>query len=47
MVAGMKGGCPWSGGGWAGWAAGVFCVHVHGWPWLGSAGLGGVGWLLG
>ena len=28
MVAGVRGGCPRSGGGWAGWAAGVLRVYV-------------------
>ena len=31
MVAGVRGGCPGSGGGWAGWAAGVLRVYIDGW----------------
>ena len=31
MVAGVRGRCPGSGGGWAGWAAGVLRVYVDGW----------------
>ena len=31
MVAGVRGGCPGSGGGWAGWVAGVLRVHVDVW----------------
>ena len=40
MVAGVRGGS-------AGWAAGS-CAYTsaYGWPWLGSAGLGGAGRLL-
>ena len=38
MVAGVRGGCPGSGGGWARWAAGVLRVYVDGW--LALVGLG-------
>ena len=41
MVAGVSGGCPRSGGGWAGWVAGVLCVYVD--VWLVPVGLGRVG----
>ena len=37
MVAGVRGGCPRSGGGWAGWAAGVLRVYVD--VWLALVGL--------
>ena len=38
MVAGVRGGCPGSGGGWAGWAAGVVArlrrwMVSPGWAW--------------
>ena len=41
MVAGVRGGCPRSGGGWAGWVAGVLRVYVN--VWLASVGLGRAG----
>ena len=37
MMAGVRGGCPGS----------CASTSMDGWPWLGSAGLGGAGWLLG
>ena len=48
MVAGVRGGCPGSGGAGLGGLPGS-CVSksTYGWPWVGSAGLGGDGWLLG
>ena len=48
MVAGVRGGCPESGGGWLdGLPGSCASTSMYGWPWLGSAGLGGAGWLLG
>ena len=48
MVAGMRGGCPGSrGGGLDGSPGSCASTSTYGWPWLGSAGLGGAGWLLG
>ena len=44
MVAGVRGGCPGSGGGWAGWAAGVLRVYVD--VWLALVGLGRAGLCL-
>ena len=45
MVASVSGGCFGSGGGLAGWAAGVLRVHVDVWVALGGlAGLGGARW---
>ena len=41
MVAGVRGGCPRSGGGWAGWVAGVLRLHVD--VWLALVGLGRAG----
>ena len=41
MVAGVRGGCPRSGGGSAGWAAGVLRIYVDGW--LALVGLGRTG----
>ena len=48
MVAGVRAGCPGSEGGGLGGLPGC-CVSTstYGWPWLGSAGLGGAGWLFG
>ena len=48
MVAGVRGGCSGSGGGGLGGLLGSCAsTSTYGWPWLGSAGLGGAGWLLG
>ena len=48
MVAGVRGGCPGSGGGGLdGLPGSCASTSMYGWPWLGSAGLGGAGWLLG
>ena len=48
MVAGVRGGCPGSGGGGLdGLLGSCASTSMHGWPWLGSAGMGGAGWLLG
>ena len=41
MVVVVRGGCPGSGGGWAGWVAGVLRVHVN--VWLALVGLGRAG----
>ena len=42
MVAGVRGGCPGSGGGGLGGLPGSCAsTSTYGWPWLGSAGLGG------
>ena len=41
MVAGVRGGCPESGGGGAGWAPGVLRVYVD--VWLALVGLGRAG----
>ena len=41
MVAGVRGGCRGSGGGWAGWAAGVLRVYVD--VWFALVGLGRAG----
>ena len=41
MVAGVRGGCPGSEGGWAGWVVGVFRVYVD--VWLALFGLGRAG----
>ena len=41
MVAGVRGGCPGSGGGWAGWVAGVLRVYVD--VWLALVALGRAG----
>ena len=41
MVAGVRGGYPGSGGGWAGWVAGVLHVYVD--VWLALVGLGRTG----
>ena len=48
MVAAVRGGCPGSGGGGLDGLPG-FCASTstYGGPLLGSAGLGGAGWLLG
>ena len=47
MVAGVRGGCPGSGGGWPdGLSGSCASTSMHGSPCLGSAGLGGAGWLL-
>ena len=48
MVAGVRGGCPGSGGGGLDRLPGSCAsTSTYGWPWLGSAGVGGAGWLLG
>ena len=48
MVAGVRGGWSGSGGGGLGGLLGSCAsTSTYGWPWLGSAGLGGAGWLLG
>ena len=48
MVAGVRGGCPGSrGGGLDGLPGSCASTTTYGWRWLGSAGLGGAGWLLG
>ena len=48
MVAGVRGDCPGSwGGGLDGSLGSCASTSTYGWPWLGSAGLGGAGWLLG
>ena len=48
MVAGVRGGCPGSGGGGLdGLLGSCASTSMDGWPWLGSPGLGGAGWLLG
>ena len=48
MVAAVRGGCPGSrGGGLDGLPGSCASTSMDGWPWLGSAGLGGAGWLLG
>ena len=48
MVAGVRGGCPRSGGcGLDGLPGSCASTSTYGWPWLDSAGLGSAGWLLG
>ena len=48
MVAGVWGGCPGSGaGGLDGLPGSCASTSTYGWPLLGSAKLGGAGWLLG
>ena len=48
MVAGVRGGRPGSwGAGLDGLPGSCASTLAYGWPWLGSAGLGGAGWLLG
>ena len=48
MVAGVRGRCPGSGrGGLDGLPGSCASTSTYGWPWLGSAGLGGAGWLFG
>ena len=48
MVAGVRGGGPGSGGGGLdGLPRSCASTSTYGWPWLGSAGLGGAWWLLG
>ena len=48
MVAGVRGGCPRSGGvGLGGLPGSCASRSTYGWPWLGSAGQGGAGWLVG
>ena len=48
MVTGVRGGCPGSGGGGLdGLPRSCASTSTYGWLWLGSAGLGGAGWLLG
>ena len=48
IVAGVRGGCSGSGGGGLdGLQGSCASTSMYGWPWLGSAGLGGAGWLLG
>ena len=48
MVAGVRGGCPGSrGGGLDGLPGSCASTSTYGWPWFGSAGLGGARWLLG
>ena len=42
LVAGVRGGCPGSGGGRAGWVSGVLRVYVD--VWLALVGLGWAGW---
>ena len=45
MVVGVRGGCSGSGGGGLGGLPGSCASTLtYGWPWLGSAGLGGAGW---
>ena len=47
-VAGVRGGWPGSGGdGLAALLGACASTPTYGWPWFGSAGLGGAGWLLG
>ena len=47
-VAGLRGGCRGSwGGGLDGLPGSWASTSTYGWPWFGSAGLGGAGWLLG
>ena len=46
MVAGVRGGCPGSGGGGLdGLPGSCASTSMYGCPWLGSTGLGGAGWL--
>ena len=46
LVAGVRGGHPGSGGGGLDRLPGSCAsTSVYGWAWLGSAGLGGAGWL--
>ena len=48
MVPGVRGGCPRSGeGGLVGVPGSCASTSTYGWPWLGSAGLGGAECLLG
>ena len=48
MVVGVRGGCSGSGGGGLGGLPGsCAATSTYGWPWLGSAGLGGVGGFAG
>ena len=48
MVVAVRGGCPGSGGGGLrGLQGSCASRSTYGWPWLGSAGPGGCGWLLG
>ena len=48
MVAGVRAGCPRSGGGGLdGLPGSCASTSTYGWSWFGSAGLGGAGWLLG
>ena len=48
MVAGVRGGCSGSGGGGLdGLPGSCASTSMDCWPWLGPAGLGGAGWLLG
>ena len=48
MVVGVRGGCSGSGGGGLGGLPGSCAsTSMYGWPWSGSAGLGGAGRLLG
>ena len=48
MVAGVGGGCPGSvGGGLHGLQGSCASTSTYGWPWLGSAGLGAAGSLVG
>ena len=45
MVVGVRGGCSGSGGGGLGGLPGSCAsTSTYGWPWSGSAGLGGAGW---
>ena len=47
IVAGVRGGCPGSGGGGLDGPPGSCAsTSMHGWPWLGWAVLGGAGWLV-
>ena len=48
MVVCVRGGCPGSGrGGLGGLLGSCASTLTYGWPWLGTAGPGGAGWLLG
>ena len=48
MVVGVREGCSGSGGsGLGGFLGSCASTSTYGWPWLGSAGLGGAGWLHG
>ena len=48
MMVGVRGGCSGSGGaGLGGLPGSCVSTSMYGWPWLGSAGLGGAGRLRG